>query len=182
MGFSMPYWNAVNKTALRILGRSMVLSLLVLLGVACSRATGESRIISATPNTALETLDLVLSLKLNETQLTALDNGIPLAFEFVIETPGTATQRNRIELSYQPMAKRYQLRTDTDTPRSFTSRLQLLAAMDLVRLPIAVAKSTSGSVQMRLDTGALPAPLRLPALLDRQWHLLTTPASWTAAS
>ena len=181
---SMRFWNKkIDRTA-RQKWRLSYCSLAVILGLlgsACARQGDASSIVSATPNALLQTLDLSLSLRLSETLLDALDHGIPLRLEFVIATQGAPRQLSRVEISYLPMAKRYQLIAELRTPRYFASRLQLLAALDRIRLPLNRMGSGAGSVFVRLDRSALPAPMRLPALLDSNWRLESVPVRWTSS-
>lgn len=117
-------------------------------------------------------------MQLNETLLDALDHGIPLEFEFVVSYDDKAEDIRTIQLSYLPMARHYELQTDYSAPRAFSSRLQLLSALDLVRLPMSMPASRSGQVAMRLDTSSLPAPMRLSAFFDSDWRLASTSAAW----
>lgn len=155
-----------------------VLASLLLLISACGVGDGEARIVSAVPNSALGTLDLKLALQLTDTQLQALDHGIALSFLFELVTPGKSRQTTRVALSYLPMARQYQLLVADQPGRLFSSRVQLLAALDQVRVPLPDIEARSGVVTLHLDTGALPAPLRLPALFNPEWRLQTEPFLW----
>ncbi len=182
MVFSMRPWRKSNEQAAitkwHLRNCLFAVAVLVLSG-GCVRQGDASSIVSATPNVQLRTLDLSLSLRLSETQLEALDHGIPLRLEFVIAPRNAPHQLSRIVIGYLPMAKRYQLLADSRVPRYFSSRLQLLAALDRVSLPLDQVGSGTGTVLMRLDRSALPAPMRLPALLDSNWRLVSVPVNWT---
>lgn len=184
MVFSMRFWRkgndqkAITKWRLRYCSFAVAVALL---SGACVRQSDATSIVSATPNVQLRTLDLSLSLRLSETQLEALDHGIPLRLEFVVAPQSAPRQLSRIEIGYLPMAKRYQLLADSRAPRYFSSRLQLLAALDRVSLPLEQVGSGTGTVLVRLDRSALPAPMRLPALLDSNWRLVSAPVTWTSS-
>ncbi|MDZ4813126.1 MAG: DUF4390 domain-containing protein [Pseudomonadota bacterium] len=180
----MRFWRERNDqsaiTSWRLRYCSLAVAVALLSG-GCVRQGEASSIVSATPNVQLRTLDLSLSLRLSETQLEALDHGIPLRLEFVIAPRKAPRQLSRILIGYLPMAKRYQLLADSRAPRYFSSRLQLLAALDRVSLPLNAVGSGTGTVLVRLDRSALPAPMRLPALLDSSWRLVSVPVNWTTS-
>jgi hypothetical protein len=144
----------------------------------CADLERGCRIEGAVPNPLLRTLDLSLSLQLNQTLLDALDHGIPLKFEFEVSFDGGGKDIRNVQLSYLPMAKHYELQTDFAAPRAFSSRLQLLAALDLIRLPMSRPDASGGHVDMHLDTGPLPAPMRLSAFFDRDWRLSSKSTEW----
>jgi hypothetical protein len=147
----------------------------------CAADPPQSRIVSAIADPVRGTLDLTLSLSFSATQLQALDHGIPLTIEFITTPAHGAAQPSRMQLGYLPMARRYELRADGIPARHFASRVQLLAALDRTRLTLP-AGSRSGDVYLRLDTSALPAPLRLPALFDPEWRLRSPALRWTAST
>lgn len=136
-------------------------------------------------------LDASLRLRPSSQMLAALDRGVPLTLRFRLRTqdatPALDTTR-RIELRYLPLAQQYQLRDlDTGLMRYFPRQAQLLAALDRVRLPLDVAwaglaAGTACTLSLVLDVDALPAPLRLPALVSAQWRLNPAEHRWTDGS
>jgi hypothetical protein len=157
--------------------KALIIGLLIQLG-GCQEDSQQCRIISASANNSSNTLDLSLSVRLNPRLLDALDHGIPLRFEFVVSPEGGSSQVRALQLDYLPMAKRYELRPASGAPRTFASRLQLIAALDLVKLPVAGLDTGKGTVFMRLDTDVLPAPMRLSAFFDSEWRVSSAPVQW----
>lgn len=144
---------------------------LSLLLAACNDPQG-SRIRSI----AHEGDDLVLDLDLRftETQMQALDHGIPLQLAVHL---GAAMPAAVIELRYSPLPRQYELQLPNDGgTRVFASRARLLAALD--RIVIADVRDARGTARVELVSSALPAPLRLPALIDRDWQLATPTLAW----
>lgn len=159
----------------------LLLMALAFFSSGCSRAIGACRVLAAANNPRVGTLDVALSLQFSATQLAALDHGIPLALEFIVTPEQAPEQLVRVQLSYLPMAKRYQLSAPGTAAREFSSRVQLLAALDQVRLPLALQSGAKGTISMRLDSSALPAPMRLPALFDPEWRLQCAPFHWASS-
>jgi hypothetical protein len=119
-------------------------------------------------------LVLDLDLRFTETQLQALDHGIPLRLAVHL---GGAAPDAMVELRYRPLSRQYELQpANADGTRIFASRARLLAALD--RIVINDIAATHGVVRVELVSSALPAPLRLPALIDREWQLATPPRTW----
>lgn len=154
-------------------------------GVAPSASISRASLV-ADPAPALEAdLDLVLS----RDMLEALGRGIPLVLELALEGRGdaaTLTESRRLRLRYLPLARRWQLLDGGGAERHFARRAQLLAALDRVRLPLpatwlALLDDGEFRLTLSLDASALPGPLRLPALLRRDWRLPTTTYAWHAA-
>jgi hypothetical protein len=120
--------------------------------------------------------DLVfdLDLRFTETQLQALDHGIPLRLAVRLDgAPADAM----IELRYSPLPRQYELHLPNEGGmRVFASRARLLAALD--RIVINDVAAMRGSARVELVSSALPAPLRLPALIDRDWQLATPTHPW----
>lgn len=117
---------------------------------------------------------LDLDLRFTETQLQALDHGIPL--RLAVHLDGAATDA-MIELRFSPLPRQYELQLPNDgAVRVFASRARLLAALD--RVVISDVVPERGSARVELVSSALPAPLRLPALLGRDWQLATPPRTW----
>lgn len=115
-----------------------------------------------------------LDLRFTETQLQALDHGIPL--RLAVRLAGGPADA-MIELRYSPLPRQYELQLpNADGTRVFASRARLLAALDRIVINDVVA--TRGSARVELVSSALPAPLRLPALIDRDWQLATPAHPW----
>ncbi len=118
-------------------------------------------------------LQLDLDLRFTATQLDAVDQGIPLQLAIT----GAGTERRIIELRYRPLARQYEWRfLDESAPRLYASRARLLAALD--RIVIDDVRADAGKVRVALVSSALPAPLRLPALVDARWQLATPAHEW----
>jgi hypothetical protein len=127
--------------------------------------------------------------------LDALDHGI--ALDFVIDVRAQAAPRlgwrttlaraqRHVELRYFPLSRRYQLRDlDRNETRSYAARSLLLAALEELRLDLPGDWPRGGvdsyALQVELDRDRLPAALRLPALLQRQWHVASGDYRWPAA-
>jgi len=138
---------------------------------ACSDPQG-----STIRSIAREGDDLVLDLDLRftETQLQALDHGIPLRLAVHF---GSTAPAALIDLRYSPLPRQYELvLANGGGPRVFASRARLLAALD--RIVIADVRAVRGNARVELVSSALPAPLRLPALIDREWQLATPALAW----
>ncbi len=168
--------------------RSAAVALALLAAFAgCGGPTPErARISRAQPVASVDgaALELVQQLQFSAPMLAALDAGVPLRFVYTIETCGSPQPRVAIDLSYSPLTRRYTLAGGGE-PRRFGRRSALLAALDRVRLPLAdsTALGCSGSVQLAFDVAALPAPLRLPALLSpADWQLVSPTVRWSTAT
>ena len=132
--------------------------------------------------------------------LDALDHGIALDFEVVLEANGAARfwpgPLARVawhrELRYFPLTRQYQLRDpdqdaahDTES-RNYPARALLIAAMSDLRLglpadwPAGVNPGAVQSYTLRIDLQRdnLPGALRLPALIDADWRLSTGNYTW----
>lgn len=150
--------------------RSWPIALSLLLA-ACADPQG-SRIRAAT----LDGGDLVLDLDLRftETQMQALEHGIPLRLAVHL---GGAAADVAIDLRYSPLSRQYELALPSDAgARVFSSRARLLAALD--RVVVNDVGAARGEARVELVSSALPAPLRLPALIDRDWRLATPAHAW----
>lgn len=123
-------------------------------------------------------LEANLDITLSPVALDALDHGIPIVLEFAIDPDHGHSQYVRWTLSYLPLMRRYQLLVDGSAPRFFSSRVQLLAALDRFRIQLNNGLSAPGEIRVRLDSAALPAPMRLPALLEPGWRIRAEPARW----
>ncbi len=135
-------------------------------------------------------LDAELELVLSRTMLDALERGIALELVLIVEghdADAELRERHTLKLRWLPLARRWQLRDASGAERHFASRAQLLAALDRVRVPLdpawlALVDDGTFSLTLSLDTGALPGPLRLPALFQRGWRLPDTSLTWHAGS
>lgn len=165
MAFFTPCWN-------------VILLSMALAGCTGSAGTNPARIDGAELHTATSSLDVALSLTFSPTMLAALDHGIPLSLDFRIDPAHGRSQHQWVTLRYLPLLRRYELSAGGSPAQGFASRLQLLAALDRLRLPVSALRPEGGSVSFHLDTQALPAPLRLPALFDRAWRLQSAPTAW----
>ncbi|MBK6726853.1 MAG: DUF4390 domain-containing protein [Xanthomonadales bacterium] len=121
-------------------------------------------------------MQLELDLRFTDTLLQALDDGIPLLL--AVQIDGAVASVQRIGLRYRPLSRQYELHLPGDAqPRVFASRARLLAALD--RIVLGAVSADSGRVRVKLVSSALPAPLRLPALVEREWQLATPQRSWS---
>lgn len=123
-----------------------------------------------------DVLRLDLDLHFSDTLLQALDHGIPLQLE--VQLAGTVANVQYIDLRYRPLSRQYELSLPGEAgARVFGSRARLLAALDRIVLPMTPA-AAAGAVRVQLRSSALPAPLRLPALVEREWQLATPARPW----
>ena len=147
----------------------------------------QARIVDVADGTQL---DLDIDCQLNGPMSDALEHGIPLTLGIEVEAAGRAAppQRLAFELRYFPLTRRYQLReADGGAVRSFSAYGSLFDALGAVRMPLpdAFAKLPAGTrvrVRVGLDHGALPGPLRLPAILEPAWRLVAPEYAWTVAA
>jgi hypothetical protein len=136
-------------------------------------------------------LDAGLRLQPTAQMLEALDRGVTLTLRLRLRASfpgGELDSVRRIGIRYLPLAQQYQL-TDLDTQaaRNFPRRAQLLAALDRVRLPLdaqwaGLPIDAVCRLSLALDIDALPATLRLPALLSADWRLDPQEFRWTSGS
>ncbi len=121
-----------------------------------------------------DALSIDLDLRFSATQLQALEHGIPLQLALYLDTQSAPAI---IELHFSPLARQYELRLPGGRgTRVFASRARLLAALD--RILLEDVQTPRGSAHIALVSSALPAPLRLPALIDREWQLATPALAW----
>ena len=110
----------------------------------------------------------------------ALQAGLVLAFDVDWDLADGRRLRQPLALRFSPLLRSYQLAQGTDPPQAFALRNSLLSAMENARLRFAGAKpcpgDCGGRVRVRLNPAALPAPLRLPALVDGDWDF---DSGWT---
>jgi hypothetical protein len=125
---------------------------------------------------------LELSARLEE----ALNHGVSLHFvvEFELVRPRwywfnekTASERRVLRLFYHPLSRQYRLSRGA-LYQNFASLDEALRTMATVRDWVVVEREhlTPGegylaSLRMRLDTGQLPKPFQVSALIDREWTL-----------
>jgi hypothetical protein len=134
---------------------------------------------------AVPTLQLVMSIKLGSRATEAIEAGLVLSFKVDWELADGRELQQSLLLRYSPLLRSYQLGIGQEVVQTFSLRNSLLAAMENARLrwpeARACAGECGGQVRVRLDPAALPAPLRLPALVDSDWrfdsdwHALATP-------
>jgi hypothetical protein len=173
-----------SRTASRLLAAAAVL----LLGACHGGGTIESARIDGG---AAPVLDARLRLAPSPALLQALDRGVPLVLRLDLRARDGAGARDathRILLRFLPLARQYAW-TDLDTGavRYFARQTLLLAALDRVRLPLDpswadLAPGAHVTLSVALDVDALPAPLRLPALLSPRWRLNPPDFAWTAGN
>jgi hypothetical protein len=129
-------------------------------------------------------LEVQQRIEFSPRMLDALSNGIALRLDYRIEAcEGRLAEVRPLWLRHYPLAREFELRWQgEDSGRRFARRSALLAALDQVRLPLpAAATACSGTLGLRLEPTALPAPLRLPALIGLEdWRLVATPQPWAA--
>ncbi len=151
------------------------LGILALLTIAASSQAGSLSIKSA--ESWGNTLYLQLNFAPNSDVLEALDASVPLKFVLRQRRSDSILVQNfpdqSIVLSYAPLLERFELISNA-TVKPYRLRAELLDAFSNLQLPAArVDADTQGTTEIRLSLsiGALPAPLRLPALLDSDWWL-----------
>ncbi len=118
-------------------------------------------------------LQLAMQVELGARATDALEAGLVLAFDVDWELADGRRLRQSLALRFSPLLRSYQLAQGTAPPQAFALRNSLLSAMENARLRFADAKPCQGDcggrVRVRLNPAALPAPLRLPALVDGDW-------------
>jgi hypothetical protein len=144
----------------------VVLSVLAIAPCAAQLDVSEVRLVRVGASYQAE---LVLDFQPSEAVLEALDASVPLVFELAQRTPdGVFTQA--VTLSYAPLFERFELKMGEQiTP--FRLRTELLDAFSALRgVPV---RLDAFALRLQLQIGKLPAPLRLPAVLDGDWYLDT---------
>jgi len=128
-------------------------------------------------------LEVQQRLEFSTRMLEALSNGIALRIDYRIEAcTGTLHLQRALWLRYFPLAREFEMRwQDSGSGRRFARRSALLAALDQVRIALPEsAADCDGEISLRLQATALPAPLRLPALIGLEdWRLAAGPTPWT---
>ena len=122
------------------------------------------------------TLYLRLNFAPNADVLEALDASVPLKFVLSQRTSGSILVQmlpeQSITLSYAALLERFELIAD-GTVKPYRLRAELMDAFSNLQLATTPTDARRGAMEVRLSLsiGALPAPLRLPALLDSDWWL-----------
>lgn len=135
--------------------------------------------LSLAPDMPLTVDGLRLDVRLEPGQdvLDALEAHLELPFR-IDRRCGGVHQVARIGLRLQPLSADYVLRMADGRELSFRLRAEALAAFRSLTLPRPRdCAEEQPEVRVQLELARLPAPLRLPALLDRQWWLDT---GWVA--
>lgn len=140
-------------------------------------------------------LDAGIDYRFSRQLLEALDRGIPVPILLEIEIlrersylwdETVTTLAQRYELDYHALTRQYLIRNiNIDTQTTYPS---LQAAIDglgrIIGLPVIDAallgrgEVYSGRLQARVDTNALPVPLRLRALVSSDWALSSGWHEW----
>ena len=145
---------------------------------------------------ALE-LDARADVQLPDAVRAGLDSGVPLEFVVTLDVrephrlwPDSRRVRGRwhYRLEYYELTRHYRLgASDAGTSRNYRSLLRALEALGTLR-GLTVAGAGTGtpyvevepgdvaSLDMRLDTGALPLPLR--PLVSSSWRVRSAPLAW----
>jgi hypothetical protein len=162
---------------------------------ACGSAAGDASLRIRSAEVSQGVLTARLQWQPGAAVLDALDHGIVLDFRIDLRAYGTARigwratlarAERHVELRYFPLSRRYQLRDlDRGDTRSYAARALLIAALDDLRLPLAPAWTAAAApsrygLSVELDRDRLPGALRLPALLQAQWHLSSGEYTWSA--
>jgi hypothetical protein len=152
--------------------QGVIVALLVawtLLLSACSvepamRCTGAERSTLA----GRDSLRLQLRVEWPAAVMEALDASIPLRFVVQLERRTGIADQHDIELRFDPLLERYELqhgeqrqsyRLRAEMLEAFANTLQFAEASEITRL------------RLWLDRTALPAPMRMPTLMDHRWRL-----------
>lgn len=177
----MPRCNGTERAAL-------VVALLMALAGCAGQAAQRAEISAARPLPSVDgsVLEVSQDLRFSKPMRDALDAGLPLRLSYRVRgCAGALARRIDVDLRHSALTRRYELHVDAAEPRYFARRSALYAALDQLRLPLGDAAflDCPGSVQLHLDLAALPAPLRLPALLQPQaWRMRSTVRTWTGAA
>lgn len=119
----------------------------------------------------IDGLRLTVELEPAEAVLEALEAHIELPFR-IDRRCGGVHQVARIGLRLRPLSADYVLRMADDRELSFRLRAEALAAFRSLTLPRPLpCQDRQPQVRVQLELAQLPAPLRLPAMLDRAWQL-----------
>jgi hypothetical protein len=141
-------------------------------------------------------LDARLQLVLSNQALAALDNGVPLTIELMLEVirerrfmpdPADAELTLRYELEYRPLSQRYIVSNlnsgDQDSFATLYSALNNLGRIqDLPILDLSILDSEADyrlRLQALLSTRQYPAPLRLLFFWRDEWQLKSEWFEWS---
>lgn len=97
----------------------------------------------------------------------ALDATVPLCFQ--VQFSPQPAESTRLCLTHAPLYRHYALYRGAEVHR-YRLRTELFSAFEQQRLS---APAHARAVRVRLDHGALPPPLRLPATFQAAWQLDT---------
>lgn len=151
---------------------------------------------STTVNEGVVYLDARLQLVLSGQALAALDNGVPLTIELMLEVvrerrflpdPADAELALRYELEYRPLSQRYIVSNlnsgDQDSFATLYSALNNLGRIqDLPILDLSVLESGEDyriRLQALLSIRQYPAPLRLLFFWRDEWQLKSEWFEWS---
>jgi hypothetical protein len=125
--------------------------------------------------------------------LEALEHGITLQFDIVVQALAPsrfgwrrtlAAQTRHLQLRYFPLSRQYQLRDlDLEQTRSYAARALAIAAIEDLRMPLqnfSVTQADRYRLEIALDRDALPGALRLPALFLPAWRWCGGEYAWPA--
>ncbi len=120
-------------------------------------------------------LQMQMRLDLGERATAALESGLVLGFAVDWQLADGRELNDTLWLRYSPLLRRYDFAMGSRAPQSFGLRNALLAAVENARLSFPDAQpcaaSCGGRVRVQLDVSTLPAPLRLPAWVQKAWTL-----------
>jgi Domain of unknown function (DUF4390) len=118
-----------------------------------------------------ETLDLDLRFDLQGEPLAAMQSNVVLPFAIVCQQGWQTRRIEQIRLSFSPLLQSYELvYVKRNTRQHFRVKVELLKAFEHPRA-IALGKLSCERVRVELERAKLPAPLRLPALLQSAWQI-----------
>ena len=123
----------------------------------------------------------------------ALRNGVPITLRIDValhrgnDSAAAVRDAHRYEIRYLPLSEHYQLAGPGERILGTYPRLRhALAELQRVEVPLAtdIAPSTIASVRVRtrLDPHRLPAPMRLPALVNPDWRVDSGWRQWPLES
>lgn len=122
-------------------------------------------------------LDLSLRLDPGAQATEALESGLVLGFLVRWELADGRALVQTMTLRYSPLLRAYALTIGNAPAQTYTLRNAMLAAFEQARLRWEDGGNCSGRcagrVRVALDRARLPAPLRLPSLLQSDWALDT---------
>lgn len=120
-------------------------------------------------------LELAMRVDLGPSAGSALDAGLALRFAVDYQPEPGERLSQPVVLRASPLLRSYTLLVGQEAPQQLGLRNALLVAFENVRVPLTGATGCvdpcRARVRVRLDPAALPAPLRLPALVDSDWRL-----------